>query len=144
MPPELLEPLRLILDRLLPGNDAGWPAAGTLGLAPTVWEDAARTPEGEAAVRTVLAALPVDYAARPDAARDEALRAIEAAEPDAFARLVASAYNSYYTNPDVLAVVERLTGYEARPPQPSGYDLPPFDERLLDRQKQRPPFWRKT
>ena len=28
----------------------------------------------------------------------------------------------------VRAVLERVTGYEARPPQPLGYELPPFDE----------------
>ncbi len=31
----------------------------------------------------------------------------------------------------MLGVVEELTGYAARPPQPLGYALPSFDETLL-------------
>ena len=59
-----------------------------------------------------------------------------------FERLVTLAYTAYYIEPRVRAVIERETGYENRPPQPLGYALEPFDERLLDKQRQRAPFWR--
>lgn len=133
-----------VLSRLLPGDSSGWPAGGTLGIEPLLLEDAARTPEGAAAVAAVLAALPTVFEQLPDLDKDAALKAREAADPDAFSRLVASAYNAYYTCPAVLTVLEKLTGYAARPPQPLGYDLPPFDEALLAKQKQRAPFWRRT
>jgi len=126
--------LALVIDTLLPG-DADWPAAGSLdGLAGQVAADAA--PDA------LLAALPADFTALDVAAREDALRALEAAGPVAFERLVTACYLAYYTHDRVRAALERLTGYEARPPQPLGYELPPFDERLLETQRQRPPFWR--
>jgi hypothetical protein len=73
-----------------------------------------------------------------------ALKTLEASEPDAFATLILYAYGAYYTDTRVRAVVEQRTGYPARPPQPEGYELPPFDERLLEKVKQRPPFWRRV
>lgn len=118
--------LDALLDTLLPG-DADWPAAGSLdGMA----VDAEAAP--------ILATLPPGFAAGDEAT----LRAVEAAQPAAFERLVAAVYLAYYTHPAVRAVLERVTGYEARPPQPLGYELPPFDERLLETQRKRAPFWR--
>lgn len=128
--------LQPVLDTLLPG-DADWPSAGSLpGLAAQVIDDAA--PDG------LLAALPAGFAALDADAQEEALRVLEAAQPAAFERLVAAAYLAYYTHPEVRAVLERLTGYEARPPQPLGYELPPFDEALLETQRRRAPFWREA
>ena len=118
--------LTALLDTLLPG-DADWPSAGSLdGMAV----------EAEAA--PILAALPASFAAGDE----ETLRAVEAAQPAAFERLVSAVYLAYYTHPAVRAVLERVTGYEARPPQPLGYELPPFDESLLETQRKRAPFWR--
>lgn len=74
--------------------------------------------------------------------RMAALQHLEAAEPMAFGRLVAAACTAYYVDPRVRAVVEVRTGYPARPPQPDGYDLPPFDDALLETQRRRAPFWR--
>jgi hypothetical protein len=121
-----------LLDTLLPGGE-GFPSAGGLaGIAPRVAD----------AARPVLAQLPADFAARDADAREAGLRAIEAAAPDAFARLVTALYLAYYVQPEVRAVLARDHGYEARPPQPAGHTLPPFDPALLDRQRQRAPFWR--
>jgi hypothetical protein len=127
-------PLEAVLDTLLPG-DGDWPAAGALdGVAAQVAADVA--PDA------LLAALPDDFALRDADAREAALRRLEAGEPAVFERLVAAAYLAYYTHDAVRAVLERRTGYEARPPQPLGYDLPPFDEALLEKQRRRAPFWR--
>lgn len=127
-----------ILSTLLPG-DADWPSAGSLGLAASVRGDC-----DAAALAAIVGAIPADFADGNADAREVALRAIEAACPDAFERLVAAAYLAYYTEPRVRTVIERLTGYAARPPQPRGYELEPFDEALLAKQKQRAPFWRKA
>lgn len=117
--------LTALLDTLLPG-DPDWPSAGSLdGMAV---EEAA----------PILAELPADFAAGDE----ETLRAVEAAHPGAFERLVSAVYLAYYTHPTVRAVLERVTGYEARPPQPMGYELPPFEESLLETQRKRAPFWR--
>ncbi|WP_372619358.1 hypothetical protein [Falsiroseomonas sp.] len=127
-------PLAALLDTLLPG-DADWPAAGTLeGVVEQVAADAAPAP--------LLAALPAGFATADAESREAALRALEAAEPAAFERLVVAAYLAYYTHDPVRAVLERLTGYAAHPPQPLGYELPPFDESLLETQRKRAPFWR--
>lgn len=135
--------LAAVLDRLLPG-DADWPAAGRLGLAAAVRGFAAGGPDDGAGASRVLADLPADFETLAGEERDAALATRERDDPAGFEALINAAYTIYYTDPRVLAVVERLTGYAARPPQPLGHELPPFDERLLDRVKQRQPFWRRV
>jgi hypothetical protein len=130
--------LDAVLDTLLPG-DADWPSGGALDLEATIEGDL-----GVEALSALLDRLPPDFAAGDADRREAMLHAIEANQPDGFARLVDAAYLAYYTAPRVRAVIERVTGYEARPPQPLGYALEPFDERLLETQKQRAPFWRKA
>ena len=117
-----------ILATLLPG-EAPWPS-GTI-VADTV----VVTPEDLAAL---LAALPAGFKTGDEAA----LKQIEQAQPALFDRVVNAAYLAYYANPEVRAVLEQVSGYEARPPQPLGYDLPPFDDSLLARQRRTAPFWR--
>ncbi len=70
------------------------------------------------------------------------LREIEITRPGAFEQVVKAAYSAYYTDPAVRDVIARLTGYENRPPQPLGYQLPEFDESLLERVRSRGPIWR--
>ena len=124
--------LAALLDTLLPGGD-GFPAAGGLaGVGPRVAD----------AARPVLALLPAGFAARDADAREAVLRGIEAEAPAMFGRLVTALYLAYYVQPEVHAVLARDHGYAARPPQPAGHELPPFDPALLDRQQQRAPFWR--
>ena len=130
--------LESVLHTLLPG-DADWPSAGSLDLA-----EAVRGDIDAAALTAILEALPAGFAGSDAAAREDALRAIETAQPASFDRLVAAAYLAYYTDSRVRIVIERRTGYAARPPQPLGYELEPFDEALLDARKRRAPFWRKA
>lgn len=136
------EPLAALLDTLLPGDGAEWPAAGTHGLADRVRELATAMPGGSAALAAVLAALPEDFADGTQTARESRLRRIEAEQPEALEKTVTAAYNAYYTDPAIRDIIERLTGYENRPPQPKGYALPPFDESLLEQVKARGPIWR--
>jgi hypothetical protein len=140
--------LATVLDRIVPEN-GGVPAAGALG----VGESIERTLAGSAPLRRMMldglveidvAAGPAGFRALDGTARDELLRGVEAAHPAFFAALVNHAYRGYYTHPTVLEHLERATGYPARPPQPLGHAIEPWDEGLLGRQRQRPPFWRKA
>lgn len=127
-----------ILDRLLPG-DGDWPAAGAHGLAPRM----RALLEDKAALAAAEMRLGAGFLASSPAARDAALRAWETEAPETFEPLLVAAYNAYYTDPAIRDLIERLTGYENRPPQPLGYALEPFDETLLDKARARAPSWRR-
>jgi hypothetical protein len=135
--------LAAVLDRLLPPHQelAG---AGSLGLGAKLEEEANLVPANGQAMLEVLQRLPADFVKRTGDEQDELLRAVEAEMPATFFSLIVMAYNAYYTDGRVLKVIERLTGYEARPPQPQGYVLEPFDERILEKVKQRQPFYRRV
>lgn len=126
--------LALVLDLLVPPVDelAG---AGGLGLGAQVPADVAEP---------VLGLLPPDVAQLARPAQLEALRAVEAAVAWPFSELVRHAYIAYYRDPRVLARVERISGYAARPPQPAGYRLEPLDMKLLAVVSARPPLYRDT
>jgi hypothetical protein len=133
--------LAAVLDRLLPATDelAG---AGALGLAGAVERDPLLETMPDALAR-VYARLPEAFPQLDGQAQDDALRGAERDEPAAFAILVNCAYNAYYVDPRALARIERRTGYRALAPQPAGYEIEPFDERLLVRVRAREPFWRR-
>ncbi len=124
-----------LLATIIPG-DAEWPAGDSVLTA--VRTDAEAAPDAAAALQRVLSQLPPGFS-RGD---EVALQGVETQAAAAFERVVGLAYLAYYTDPHVRSVIERLTGYAARPPQPLGYALPPFDEALLDQQRRRAPFWR--
>ncbi|EPX85462.1 hypothetical protein [Salipiger mucosus] len=134
--------LTALIDTLLPGDGGDWPSAGALGLGPRMAEMAALAPGGSEALEGVLAGLPEGFAEAAPEEREAALTALEEADPARFGKVVTAGYNAYYTTPAVRDVIERLTGYENRPPQPKGYELPPFDERLLETVRARGPIWR--
>lgn len=124
--------MNAVLDMLLPG-DGDYPPFSALDRADIAAPFAA-----------LLARLPPDFAGRSEEARTRALQELEVESPDEFGRLVEAAYLAYYTHARVRAVIERQTGYPARPPQPDGYALESFDDALLERQRAKPPFWRKA
>ena len=136
--------LVILLDTLLPGDGSDWPAAGQHGLADRTRDLAALFPGGSEALETILTALPKCFTHNAQDMRETQLKAIEDTQPEAFEKTVSAAYNAYYTDPGIRDIIERLTGYENRPPQPEGYDLPPFDESLLDQVKARGPIWREV
>lgn len=131
-----------LLDTLLPGDGADWPAAGAHGLAPRLSELASGIPDGPEALVAVLKAMPEGFPNLDPERREEILCGLQADMPKRFDTVVTAAYNAYYTDAAVRDVIERLTGYENRPPQPGGYTLEPFDESLLDAVKARGPIWR--
>ncbi len=67
-------------------------------------------------------------------------RGPEAAEPEFFDQLVLQTYNGYYTNPEVF----ELIGYTIPKPAPPGSRPELLDVSLLDQQRKREPFWKKT
>ena len=140
--------LAAVLDRIVPPNGEV-PGAGALGVGASI----ERTLAGSAPLRRLImeglveidvAAGPAGFQGMEEGARDGLLRAVEAAHPAFFAALVNHAYRGYYTHPRVLEHLERTTGYPARPPQPLGHAIEPWDEGLLAKQRERKPFWRKT
>jgi len=127
-----VSPLVLMLDDLLPGGE-GFPPARAIGLADWL----ARHPEWLEAAQAVLAALPEGFAQAEPAAREAMLRGVESADPALFGRMLTGVYSGYYINPVVRGVIAERTGYAARPPQPEGYALPPFDPSLLETVRRR-------
>jgi hypothetical protein len=70
--------------------------------------------------------------------QDSALREVEAANSTFFDELVRQTYNGYYTNREVF---QKLGIPEASAPD-SGRQPELLDVTLLERQRQRAPFWR--
>ena len=130
--------------RLIPAHDT-LPSAGELGVATILEATLAQTPplrrpflDGLRAI--TLASGDQDFVAHSADEQDAILRTIEAAHPAFFNLLVEHTYRAYYA----LPVVQRALGLSGEPPQPRGYQLPPFDPALLTVQRQRTPFWRRT
>jgi hypothetical protein len=119
----------VLLSCLLPG-DGDWPAASDTQAPAQFAERMTQSAPLTAAVDWLRSsALGAGLTAH--------LQACEAADPARFALIVTEAFNAYYTDPVVLAVIERKTGFPARPPQPAGHALEPFDWSVLESRKRR-------
>ena len=76
--------------------------------------------------------------------RERLLRELEAEDgTDAFNMVRDFTYEAYYGHPEVLASLERDTGWRGMA-QSTGSPLAPFDSRLLGRVRTLPPRWRQT
>ncbi len=126
--------LGTVLVSLLPG-DGAWPSAASTGLPAWFGERVAKTPALAEAVTWLKASLPPTFAMRSPTEREADLKACEAKDPLRFSLLVTEASNGYYIDPAVLAVIERKTGFPARPPQPMGHRLEAFDFSIIDGRK---------
>jgi hypothetical protein len=130
--------LRAIMDRLVPPIDE-LPGAGTMGLVPEVEAMAGQHASFHLALVGLLDGLSaVGFGMLPEPAQDDAIRAFETAQPVMFNALLEVVYLAYYGDPRV----HRRIGWRTGPLQPRGFDLPPFDETILDKTRQRQPFWR--
>lgn len=126
-----------LLDTLLPG-DADFPAASATDLgARLLAHDRFGPTPGPVTDR-----LPADFADLAPPARVAAVAAAEAADPAAFAALMTGVYSLYYTHPLVAAAIQSATGHAARPPQPQGHALAPFDPAMVAIPASRAPSWR--
>ncbi|HEX5418203.1 MAG TPA: gluconate 2-dehydrogenase subunit 3 family protein [Chloroflexota bacterium] len=134
------------LNRLIPAEGDA-PAAGSVGAAEAIEDEAAGSPSGRRGLVDGVNAIDLaawrmldrDFVDLDAAAQDDVLRAVEADQSAFFGFLVGRTYRAYYTNPAVLAAL----GIASRPPQPLGYTLPPFDPSLLARVRERGPIYRR-
>ena len=134
-----------VLDQLVPARD-DFPGAGELGVAHHVDSVAASNPElgrlfhdGLASIESASRrAHSASFADLADDHKVQVLRAVEAGCPEFFAMLARHTYAGYYSNPRII----ELLGLEARPPQPLGFDLDPFDPATIENVKQRGKIWR--
>jgi hypothetical protein len=137
------ELLRVVLNRVIPPSDQ-LPGAGDVDVDDSIERAMAESVELRRLLLDGLSEIAIE-AQRSLADLDRAsqtlvLESVERRSPRFFAALVEHTYRGYY----VLPVVQRAVGYEARPPQPLGHALPPFDSALLAQQRSRPPFWRRV
>jgi hypothetical protein len=70
--------------------------------------------------------------------RNQWLDALQREQPERFVGLVTFILAHYYAQAEVLQALK----WPARPPQPKGHGLPPFDESLLTPVRARGPIWR--
>ena len=132
--------MRAIMDRLVPPVDdlAG---AGTMGLLAEVETMAARHRPFHRALLRMLEDVAADaFPAQAGPAQDAAIRAFEQAEPAIFKTVLEVVYLAYYGDERV----HRRIGWRTGPLQPRGFTLPPFDEAILEKARQRAPFWRRA
>ncbi len=138
--------LGAVLNRIIP-EAGGMPGAGDLGIVAAIDRTLAAYPQLRRLFCDGLVEIEVESAQQArsgfttlDSDRQDAvLRAVERAFPDFFAALIDHAYRGYYTDPRVYQAI----GYAHRPPQPLGHALPLFDPAMLEKQRQRAPFWRR-
>lgn len=120
-----------LLSSLLPG-DTDWPSAAATGLPAWFASRIDASPALAEAVSWLRVVLPADFVIRAPGIRQVDLKGCEAADPARFAVVVTEAVSGYYIDPKVLGVVEAKTGFPARPPQPLGHRLEPFDFSIMD------------
>lgn len=138
--------LRAVLNRIVPSQDA-LPGAGDLEVGASIERTLATSARLRRLFIDGLAEIAIAASRQAAAGFTEldaerqivVLRTLEQRQRAFFVALVEHAYRGYYTLPPV----RRALGVE-RPPQPLGYELPTFDPALLEQQRQRSPFWRRT
>ena len=134
-----------VLDQVVPARD-GFPGAGELGVAQHVGSVAASEPDLGQRLQDGLTAIEsasrrtysVAFADLADDQKVQLLRTVEAESPQFFAMLVRHTYAGYYSNSKII----ELMGLEARPPQPLGFDLDPFDPSMVEKVSERGKIWR--
>ena len=127
-----------VLDRLIPAVE-NIPAAGAMGVADDIERLVTTEDRFGLALRRFMAMLPNRFSGLSGDAQDSCIADIETSRPAEFALVLEISYLAYYSRPDVHARI----GWPTGPLQPRGFDLPPFDESILEVVRQRPPFWRR-
>ena len=132
--------LRAAMDRLVPPV-GDLPGAGTMGLLDAVEAMASAHPSFQLALFALLDRLPVkDFGALAGPDQDKAIASVETAHPAAFSTALEVVYLAYYGDPRVHGRI----GWPGGSLQPGGFALPPFDEAILEKARQRQPFWRRV
>ncbi|MEM7127261.1 MAG: gluconate 2-dehydrogenase subunit 3 family protein [Chloroflexota bacterium] len=140
--------LRAVVDTLLPGlpgsdQTIALPAASEIGVDRQLAHHLA-THNNREQLSQVLEAIAEKsdemsvFVEADEEASTNILRNVETADQQAFQALLFVVSADYYENEEIL----RTLGWFARPPQPDGYPLSPFDETLLAPVKGRQKHWR--
>ena len=136
------ENMRALMDRLIPPID-DLPSAGSMGLLDDVERMATQHDRYARSLRKFLGALSdagQRFSALASEQQDEAIRAIEVSAASDFSNVLEVVYIAYYSRPGVHARI----GWRTGPLQPQGFELPPFNESILETTRQRKPFWRQV
>jgi hypothetical protein len=145
--PDEVRALRAALDEIIPpAADGRLPGAGELGLVAHFERAVGRRPELGPLLAQGLAGLDdlargrgaESFAALPGDERQEVLDELGSRAPAFLPTAVALTYIGYYENPRVL----EAHGFDARPPYPEGYEVPPSDPAVLDPVRRRAPMYR--
>jgi hypothetical protein len=132
--------LQAVMDRLVPPID-DLPGAGSMGLLDQVEAMAGTHPPFHLALLALLGGLPAaTFAGLPGADQDKAISRFETAHPAVFNAALEMVYLAYYGDSRVHGRI----GWRGGPLQPGGFALPPFDEAILEKPRQRQPFWRRV
>jgi Gluconate 2-dehydrogenase subunit 3 len=139
--------LTTILNRLVPAS-GDFPGAGDLGIANYLDSVVGRSTEWRRLFAHGMVQVDIfsqeqfagAFINLADDQKDGVLCHLEHRNPEFFSALVTHTYSGYYSHAAVL----RLLSRDARPPQPKGYDLEPFDLSLLANVKQRGPMYRQA
>ena len=130
--------LRAVMDRLVPPVDE-LPGAGTMGLLGEVEAMAIKHAPFHLALLGLLDGLAAEeFATLVGPAQDKAISVFEREKPVLFNATLEAVYLAYYGDPRVHWRI----GWRSGPLQPRGFSLPPFDEAILEKARQRRPFWR--
>lgn len=135
-----LELATQVLNRLVPPHH-GLPGTGDVGVIGFMDRAGGASLPLRRVLTDVLAAIEAisqaDYAASFGSLsidrKTSVLQQIESANGPDFTELLRRTYAGYYSEPTVLDAL----GIDARPPQPRGYSLEPFDTAILERVRKR-------
>ena len=128
-----------LLDTLIPGDET-FPAPSKVGLAEKLLAHERFGPT----MSQFCCRLPANFSDIDAAGRVALLTRMEEEHPEAFGAFLVGVYSLYYTDTEVLAGIAKISGYEARPPQPLGYELEPFDTAMVAVPAARPAHYRTT
>ena len=136
-----------VLDSLVPGR-GDVPGAGAIGVAGYLDSAGGASLPLRRTLTDVLAA--VETACHADYAktfadldgdqRTAVLKQVEVSHGPLFTELLRRTYAGYYSDPAVLSAL----GIDARPPQPRGYTLTPFDPAVLEGVRKRDRLYREA
>lgn len=131
---------RSLLDTLIPTQGHLQSAAEVISIEELVSDLIAFTYKNS--FQNFLDQLPGDFSVLDQSQRENIVRKAGELLPDCLNALLNATYSLYYSHPTILRVIAERTGYSPTPPQPHGYSLAPFDERMLYKSIQRSPMWR--
>ncbi|MBT3555573.1 MAG: hypothetical protein HN926_05270 [Chloroflexi bacterium] len=136
------ELLAAILDRLIPAID-DVPSAGNMGLTTEIVRLSGQQARFQGIFKNameIFESTNSEFVLLDSEAQVTAIRKFESNEPDLFSSLLTISYIVYYKD----ARVHKRIGWSGRTPQPEGNPMEPWDDSILETQREREPFWRKV